>query len=104
MPYDGTGLDKATKVLIEARRLVEEGWCQGAYEDAAGRVCLHRATVLGCFVVTFWDWKAAYSRVRALIPPTYEGVFLDPVQAWNDAYGRTQAEVLALLDRAIAGG
>lgn len=104
MPYDGTGLDEATKVLLEARHLIEEGWCQGAYEDAAGNVCLRRALWCGSFATASWDdIDAAFERVVERLPPIYART-TRPIQDWNDVRGRTQAEVLALLDRAIAGG
>lgn len=107
MPYDGSGLDETTKVLLEARRLVEKGWCQGVYADPAGRVCLHRALALGSLaaagISVSVEWERAFIRVIALIPPCGARAN-DRVQWWNDDPQRTQAEVLALLDRAIAGG
>lgn len=94
------------EVLTEARELVEHGWCQGAYafseegrkvgiDDAglAAKVCLTCA-------VTF-------ASRRTNVSPTYlyELMGLDDgfygAVRWNDAPGRTQAEVVLLFDRAI---
>lgn len=104
MPYDGeSDLDGTTKVLLEARRLVEEGWCQGAYEDEAGRVCLQLALYLGqgASESQVTVGMSASDRVVKLIGPFYASA-THPIQGWNDAPERTQAEVLELLDRAIA--
>lgn len=103
MPYDGTGLSETTKVLLEARRLVEEGWCQGAYEDATGRVCLQRALYLGLLASDsrLTPGMTAFDRVVKLLPLPSPGRPRQ-IQDWNDAPGRTQTEVLELLDLAIA--
>jgi hypothetical protein len=40
MPFDGTKLDEATRVLIEARQiLIEKGWITCVCEDDEGRHC-----------------------------------------------------------------
>jgi hypothetical protein len=82
--------------LIEARRIVAAGWIQWAWEDERGR-CLMGAINHAsddCAVLS-----AAYDRLKAQLPWADSA---EPLMAWNDSDGRTQAEVLDLLDRAIA--
>jgi hypothetical protein len=103
----------ASAVLVGAAALLREGWCQGAdARDAADQP------------VPGWDEDAAsWSVLGALLGSQGRGARTAqqvPVEAlagaaagvgvatdayslktWNDAEGRTHADVLAALDRAI---
>lgn len=95
--------------LEGAAALIEErGWRQGAYTDPSGRLCLMGAVVMAC--VGSVSQEAAlvcrYQHGDAL--NHYMNAALDTVPTrvraweWNDAPGRTQGEVVALLRRAAA--
>jgi hypothetical protein len=101
MPFDGTNLDENRKVLIEARRLIKRGWCQRDYKNR-DRVCLHRALTEAALLAPNYSeaLQAAFSRVLAVIPPNPVSRYI--IQDWNDEPGRTQEEVLAVLDRALS--
>ena len=98
MPFDGTKLDETTKLLIEGRAKVERGWIQGAYCTVDG-VCMTGALGYGgdgVFDIELDILDAATKRLEA-------ATGWCPVTLWNDVPGRTQAEVIAAYDRAIAG-
>lgn len=85
--------------LRDARAyLLQHGWCQHGFHDQAGRSCL--SGVLDVVAVGRFVFLQAHQRL-------YE-VFADSVAPhhtiaeWNDQPERTLADVLALLDRAIA--
>jgi len=96
------------EILVEARRiLTPDGACtQGAYArdedgaalgpDAIGAVCWCLDTALGLAAPVGDGCVGAYGDAWAVLAERV----VDPV-VWNDAPGRTQAEVLGLLDRAI---
>jgi hypothetical protein len=113
-------MGEVTKALSDMRVLIERGWSQHLAardllgntveprDKAAVRWCLHGAcmAVVGDIVVTNEDWARYW---RPLVAAAEEAGF--PVHGWaphagpvrfNDAPGRTQAEVIALMDRAIA--
>ena len=78
---------KYRKIRERAAQLLErDGWCQGTKKDAQGRRCLSGALE----AVAEWEeagdvWYALRMELNA-VP-----------SAWNDAPGRTLAEVLAAL-------
>lgn len=74
-------------------RLVTQGWTQGAMQNAIGQVCLVGAG--SCLSSNAW-LATRVALYRAMEPDRGE------LSQWNDAPGRTFAEVLALLDKAIA--
>ena len=87
------------EVLKAARGSVEKHWCQYG-------TCYDGNTVGVCVIIALgnaaqWpngnDYDAArkYFRAAVPLPKTIS------VPEWNDAPGRTQAEVLAAFDRAI---
>ena len=83
------------EILIEARKLVEKGWYQG--RDIVGCVCATDAIMTACRSGGGSPTEAFYHLRRANNIPIYIGII-----GWNDAPGRTQAEVLAAFDKAIA--
>jgi len=41
MPFDGTQLDAATKLLIDVKdAIIRDGWCVGIFTDSHGRHCM----------------------------------------------------------------
>lgn len=79
------------KALRDAADYLEKnGWCQGRNETKDGRVCLVEALARVADPKTH---LAAYD----FLSTRYGGVALS---RWNDAPGRTQAEVIAALREA----
>lgn len=79
------------QTLIEVRQLlIDKGWCQHFSENDLGQYCL-----MGALSIVGDPNDEAYIY---LYPLTNYGV-----SRWNDAPGRTFEEVIALLDKAIAG-
>src|SRR5579862_6816673 len=111
-------LPTVAAVLARARTLIEGGWTQGAFaRDARG----FAVEATECDAVTFCMIgaieKAAgqlwpHEHLLALMVDTEEDakkvLARDPeladysLSSYNDAQGRTQAEVLALFDRTLA--
>ena len=84
--------ERLRQMLVAARNLVEAGWCQYALRSG--------------------DKYCALGALRACADNPYheryglwhmEHIINDYLWNWNDAPGRTQAEVVDLFDRAIAG-
>lgn len=93
MPFDSlSATSPVIEVLREGRARIERGWCQHVgYTD--GRRCVMTAMV-------GTDTPTVKSACTALYKA---GGFKDNADAvtWNDAPDRTQADVLALYDKAI---
>jgi hypothetical protein len=92
--------------LIETRRLIDAGWVQWIWEDDKRGYCLVGALKHTCsvseYVFSVEDYtvyRAAHDRLRAQLPASARRFSL---MGWNDELSRTKAEVLDLLDRAIA--
>lgn len=86
------------EILAKARALVERGWVQGRFSRmkrgkecfcAVGAICRAAGEAQACHRL------GALKAVEAEIPQEFL------LSQWNDAPGRTQAEVLAAFDRAI---
>lgn len=74
--------------------LLEQGWCQGRYQDTNGAHCL-----LGA-MMTISRWRPSLARTAAverLVRDLPSGTLPD----WNDTKGRTLGEVIALIDRTL---
>lgn len=98
--------------LRKARARIAAGWCQGSYaQDAEGLSCSSEDPECArvCATASFWgagasraDERAAHRYVGiAALLPREAGDFYD-LTAWNDSRGRTQADVIAAFDKAIA--
>ena len=96
------------QTLIQVRKLVEAGWLQfynHTMDNGHDRYCL-----LGAInKVTHDNETTAYveaKRALAAVIPSREPVSMDRafwvITKYNDHPGRTQAEVLAVIDLAIA--
>lgn len=94
---------KAVQTLTRMRELLQRGWIQGRAYDGWSGVCIQ-----GALTRSFYGWKSTSEVVKILcqamnMPLDWvEGK--DPLAVWNDAPGRTQAEVLRLLDGILARG
>lgn len=94
--------------LVAARALIARGWCQGAdAKDAKGRAVDATSTrarswcVLGAVVGA--DPKGFNSKTFAASCDLLQSVVHQvSLSAWNDYGRRTQADVLAVFDGAIA--
>jgi hypothetical protein len=111
--------DAALGLLMEGRAWVEKSWCQGRLARTAdGRVVgvLTREAASWCAVGALTqaasDGKYAHHTpagevavmlLSAVVEVDHYGHYTR-VAAWNDAKGRTQQEVLAAYDDAIALG
>ncbi len=98
MPFDGK-LDIETQTPIDARAFVARGWCQHKTKDEqTGAVCaigaIMETTVNGHIYCTSRD------RIIKVLGLANNSELI----WWNDAPERTQAEVLAAFDAAIAQG
>lgn len=83
-----------TDYILKAEELIERvGWVQGALRDSTGRVCLVGALYAACSFAANDPYRAAYNRLMK-----FSGS--GNLAAWNDAPGRTKAEVLELLAEA----
>jgi len=89
------------QIFRDTRRiLLDAGWCQGASRDNVGRSCLLAAlyTAIGPRPHA----PAVMVLRRALgLPLHVAGCLGAEVAVWQDAPGRTVADVIDLLDRAI---
>lgn len=94
----------ALKILKRARSLIAEGWCQGVSAQDANGHCTSVDSVHAvkwcidgafCASAGVGYLEAIKCLSRAFDSP--QSIIL-----WNDTPGRTQAEVLAAFDRAIA--
>jgi hypothetical protein len=95
------------EVLVAMRELLAkpEAWTQGAYaRDASGRYVSLVSQEASCWCIGGALLKCSrmggnYDEVLFKLGGIFAG---DSISAWNDAPERTHADVLALLDRAIA--
>ena len=81
------------EALKRMRDRIASGWTQGTYENDQGEVCLVGG--LQHLAVPYVQRRAAQDCIDTVLN-TSDWV------GWNDAPGRTQGEVLAMMDRAIA--
>ncbi len=96
MPLDGTQVtNPVIEALREGRKRIERGWCQRCSLSKAGEVC-----ALGALGDQF-GWIMVTAATDALQKAAGASC-LSTISRWNDSPGRTQADVLALYDRAIA--
>jgi hypothetical protein len=102
--------------LAEARKLIAQGWTQGCYHDVDGGVncyCLAGAVgaaeaasvklTKGRAKFVFYSRSKSIAALSAFLGGMGSGAgAVDLVTEWNDTPGRTQEDVLGLIDRAIA--
>lgn len=92
-------------LLTQARALLEKGWCQGEYAKDADGYPVHADNL----EASSWCINGALIGIRVSSPHVIfelEYLLSDKVGigiiCWNDKRYRTQVEVLALMDKAIA--
>ena len=100
-------MSDTAQILKNARALVARGWCQGHYAERengetcdlvsgeAVRWCAEGAIHNATFGAKHWIW-------REVNDAFCKASDTDHIPSFNDAPGRTQADVLAAFDRAIA--
>lgn len=100
---------KTIEVLKAARTKIELGWCQGAFcrnengtDISASDLDSQREWCARGAILTSTDTAADGDDARKLLKLALSVESIHGVSDWNDAPGRTQAEVLAAFDKAIA--
>ena len=99
-------MSATAEVLADARALVAEGWCQGELEviDPDPAVPNRYCPIGAILAAAPGDgaaepsWPGAAARAALRDANGIEGSLAE----WNDAPGRTQAQVLEAFDRAVA--
>jgi hypothetical protein len=93
------------EVLIQAKAIIERGWCQGTYaidndghpvdfdSQKAVAWCIRGAT---CLIAPdgYHNRYGAHELIKSIT--------ITPISQWNDEPGRTKEEVLDVLTQAIA--
>jgi hypothetical protein len=98
MPFDGSHSQTVfpvTQMLIEGKRQVTSGWCQGAMRQR-GSACM-----IGSLTVSDFE---LFSNAEALLLEAIRklGYPHSSVAGFNDDLHRTKQQVLEVYDRAIA--
>jgi hypothetical protein len=104
--------------LIEARRLIDEGWTQQTFaRDGNGNMCfwafdqaesfcsigaIYRAIDFGKTLNSFLCIDVIIGAVAKHMPLGYETELGENLTRFNDAKGRRKEEILAAFDGAIA--
>lgn len=111
MPFDGTHIDAAGKVLLDAADLLErDGWCQFARKNRDGNMCAVGALSMAATGTELYPGfcdrltKAA-ERMAVSIPDDdpkliYVSSPFAKVMVWNDHGRRTKEEVIAAMRKA----
>lgn len=100
MPFDGETFDRTDDLALlrDARAKIARGWCQNVTTMRRGRqvsYCMLGAMGYDeCFFL-------ARARAEKLLGP-FVPAEQQPITVFNDDPSRTQAEVVAVFDRAIA--
>jgi hypothetical protein len=97
MPFDGSksiSASPVTRMLIESKRQVEQGWCQHATRRR-GSVCM-----IGSFTIEDY---ALFTQAEGLLLKAMSslGYPHTSVAQFNDDSQRTKLQVLEVYDRAI---
>jgi hypothetical protein len=102
MLYD-TRWDAKTKEseLVEAlklaRAMIEDNWCPKGGTDDKGGVC-----AIVAMGAAAGAWSTLYEECRQTLRAAIPLQLTESVPEWHDAVGRTQGEVIAAFNRAIA--
>lgn len=96
---------KLSEILTNARGVVSNGWCQGAYYDGNGSYCsigaLSKALQSSPQVLEGERYREAYMYLNNHLPALGFDNGQDVVD-FNDDPATTQQDVLNLFDKAIA--
>jgi hypothetical protein len=97
MPFDGLHNTNLLDDLRSTREFIEQGWCQGScFGPHSGGGCLFAAVR---DVTRGWDCNPRYRRLHDLVLAHVSPSI--SLSHWNDTPGRTQADVLALIDECL---
>jgi hypothetical protein len=108
MPFDGAEVSETTERLVIGRARIEAGWCQGHMQR--NRWTLHgrcpEYCLIGAVRVDLPGWSLgacdmAADLLLAAINRSWGGGWTQTSE-FNDSPGRTKAQVLEVLDVAIA--
>ncbi|GAA5014464.1 DUF6197 family protein [Kitasatospora paranensis] len=101
-PPAPTPIDTATHLRLLSRYLTVHGWCQGRLWDEQGRRCLLGAQL--AVLAAGYGTEATAMRARRFLMEqfTAQDPTVRSVDRWNDAEGRTPAQVHRALDIAAA--
>jgi hypothetical protein len=104
---------EAIQILIGMRKKLQQGWIQGKAKDEFGNVCLLGA--LGALTDNYSGFRevkeVAYALCEHIILSNCYiklrlgnnlNVLGNRLAVWNDFHGRTQEEVLRLIDDVLA--
>jgi hypothetical protein len=97
MPFDGSdyvSTTTVTRMLMEGREKVEQGWCQHATRQR-GSVCM-----IGSFTIEDYS---AFTKAEGLLLKAMGGLGYrhSSVALFNDDFQRTKEQVLEVYDLAI---
>lgn len=90
--------------LTEARKLLEKGWTKNAYARNANGVSVEEDNPNACSFCVRGALNRAYASLEThllvgrVVKARTGGLWL---HLWNDAPGRTQGEVLAMIDEVL---
>ncbi len=87
-------------LLIETRKILENGWCQGAFTRTTGEHCV-RAAFNQAAENLGLDWVQKFPATEAI---TWHPKVIKHtgIVSWNDHAATTKAEVLSVFDDVIA--
>lgn len=100
------------EILVKAAKEVERGWCQYALEDSDGNVCavgaIYKAMTGDACLFGYEVWtparttayKSCLKAITRVIGAPFDEVAHSRVVDFNNAEGRTQAEVVKVLRKA----
>ena len=103
---------RGLRLLQETRKLVARGWCQGSdardsqgasvqpWDGQAASWSLLGALVAAVEHEAEVSGEMPLEELAAVLSPFADLVDVDSLAAWNDDPGRSQAEVVSVLDRA----
>lgn len=91
------------ETLRVARERVAQGWTQGWFARTAdGVLCGARDPAAVCWCIRGAICSTSDDSLDRAVEALRDTLGWDNIAAWNDADGRTQAEVLALFDATLA--
>jgi hypothetical protein len=87
-------IDEVGKILLDAADYIERhGWCQKAYQNGLGNVCIIGALSQ----VVQWPDDRQGRVIMEISPRLKKYLGATRVDNWNDALGRTKEQVVAAL-------
>jgi len=93
---DAPSPNEIIRILREARAIVAEGWCKGVAEDGQGNHC-----ALGALALAAPRERVIKTIIPILNKALPKSFSFGTIACYNDSLSTTQADILALFDRAI---